>query len=67
MAHDTLLLGREYVFIPLGGARKGPLVLYRNLIIAMVLVGFWHGARWTFVLFGVYQGMLLAAIVSLTR
>jgi len=51
---------RDYVFIPLGGARKGPLVLYRNLMLAMVLVGFWHGARWTFVLFGVYQGMLLA-------
>jgi alginate O-acetyltransferase complex protein AlgI len=50
---------RDYVFIPLGGSRKGSLVLYRNLMIAMVLVGFWHGASWTFILFGVYQGMLL--------
>ena len=50
---------RDYVFIPLGGSRKGSLVLYRNLMIAMVLVGFWHGASWNFILFGVYQGMLL--------
>jgi alginate O-acetyltransferase complex protein AlgI len=50
---------RDYVFIPLGGARKGSLVLYRNLMIAMVLVGLWHGANWTFVAFGAYQGMLL--------
>jgi alginate O-acetyltransferase complex protein AlgI len=50
---------RDYVFIPLGGARKGSMVLYRNLMIAMVLVGFWHGASWTFILFGAYQGMLL--------
>ena len=51
---------RDYVFIPLGGSRKGSLVLYRNLMLAMVLVGLWHGASWTFVVFGVYQGMLLA-------
>jgi alginate O-acetyltransferase complex protein AlgI len=51
---------RDYVFIPLGGSRKGSLVLYRNLMIAMVLVGLWHGASWTFVVFGAYQGMLLA-------
>src|SRR5213082_3464191 len=50
---------RDYLFIPLGGARKGPLVLYRNLMVVMVLVGLWHGASWTFILFGVYQGMLL--------
>src|SRR5213076_1731678 len=50
---------RDYVFIPLGGSRRGSLALYRNLMIAMVLVGFWHGASWTFILFGVYQGMLL--------
>src|SRR5206468_1364549 len=34
---------RDYLFIPLGGARKGPLVLYRNLMVVMVLVGLWHG------------------------
>src|SRR5437763_4134918 len=50
---------RDYLFIPLGGARKGPLVLYRNLMVVMVLVGLWQGASWTFILFGVYQGMLL--------
>src|SRR5213082_960425 len=50
---------RDYLFIPLGGARKGPLVLYRNLMVVMVLVGLWHGANWTFVLWGAYQGVLL--------
>jgi D-alanyl-lipoteichoic acid acyltransferase DltB (MBOAT superfamily) len=50
---------RDYLFIPLGGARKGSLVLYRNLMVVMVLVGLWHGASWTFVIWGAYQGMLL--------
>src|SRR5947208_16465333 len=50
---------RDYLFIPLGGARKGPLVLYRNLMVVMVLVGLWHGASWTFVVWGTYQGILL--------
>jgi D-alanyl-lipoteichoic acid acyltransferase DltB (MBOAT superfamily) len=50
---------RDYLFIPLGGARKGSLVLYRNLLVVMVLVGLWHGASWTFVIWGAYQGMLL--------
>ncbi len=50
---------RDYLFIPLGGSRKGSLVLYRNLMVAMVLVGLWHGANWTFVTWGAYQGLLL--------
>jgi D-alanyl-lipoteichoic acid acyltransferase DltB (MBOAT superfamily) len=50
---------RDYLFIPLGGSRKGSLVLYRNLIVVMVLVGLWHGANWTFVVWGAYQGVLL--------
>jgi D-alanyl-lipoteichoic acid acyltransferase DltB (MBOAT superfamily) len=50
---------RDYLFIPLGGSRKGSLVLYRNLLVVMVLVGLWHGASWTFVIWGAYQGMLL--------
>src|SRR5437016_9259044 len=50
---------RDYLFIPLGGARKGRFVLYRNMLVVMVLVGLWHGASWTFVVWGTYQGILL--------
>ena len=40
---------RDYLYIPLGGNRKGPLVTYRNLMLTMLLGGLWHGAAWTFV------------------
>ncbi|MGE0453574.1 MAG: MBOAT family protein [Vicinamibacteria bacterium] len=51
---------RDYVFLPLGGARGSRLALYRNLMLTMLLVGLWHGAAWTFVLWGAYCGLLLA-------
>ena len=50
---------RDYVYIPLGGNRKGPRRTCINLALTMVLGGLWHGAAWTFVLWGVYQGVLL--------
>ncbi len=50
---------RDYVYIPLGGNRKGEARTYANLMITMALAGLWHGAGWTFVLFGVYHGVLL--------
>ena len=50
---------RDYLYIALGGNRKGSLMTYRNLAIAMLLDGLWHGASWTFVLWGAYQGILL--------
>lgn len=50
---------REYVYIPLGGNRKGPLKQYRNLIIVWLLTGLWHGANWNFVLWGLYFGIFL--------
>lgn len=50
---------RDYLYIPLGGNRMGNLVTYRNLVITMVLGGLWHGAAWTFLLWGAYQGVLL--------
>jgi len=43
---------RDYLYIPLGGNRKGAFNTYRNLMITMVLGGFWHGANWTFMLWG---------------
>jgi len=51
---------RDYLFIPLGGSRGGLLRTVRNLMIVMVLGGLWHGAAWTFVLWGIYHGVLLA-------
>ena len=52
---------RDYLYIPLGGNRKGPLRTNVNLMLTMVLGGIWHGAAWTFVIWGVYQGLLLIA------
>lgn len=51
---------RDYVFFPLGGSRHGTWITNRNLLITMTLVGLWHGADWTFVLFGLIQGVFLA-------
>ncbi|MGE3818962.1 MAG: MBOAT family protein, partial [Isosphaeraceae bacterium] len=50
---------RDYLYIPLGGSRGGPLRVYRNLMLTMIIGGLWHGAAWTFVLWGFYQGLLL--------
>jgi alginate O-acetyltransferase complex protein AlgI len=50
---------RDYLYIPLGGSRRGVGATYRNLFLTMLLGGLWHGASWTFVLWGGYQGGLL--------
>ena len=50
---------REYVYIPLGGNRVGTLKRYRNLAIVWLLTGFWHGADWNFMLWGVYFALIL--------
>ena len=52
---------RDYVYIPLGGSRHGMRVTIRNLLIVWVLTGFWHGANWNFLLWGMYYFVLLAA------
>lgn len=51
---------RDYLYIPLGGNRKGEIRRYINLIITMLLGGLWHGAGWTFVLWGGMHGLFLA-------
>ena len=51
---------RDYLYIPLGGNRVSSSITYRNLMITMVLGGLWHGSQWTFVVWGVYHGLLLA-------
>lgn len=50
---------REYLYIPLGGNRVGHVRLYANLLIVFFLTGLWHGANWTFILWGLYHGLLL--------
>jgi alginate O-acetyltransferase complex protein AlgI len=52
---------REYVYIPLGGNRKGLLKQIRNILIVWLLTGIWHGAGWNFVAWGLYFGILLMA------
>lgn len=51
---------RDYLYIPLGGNRKGNMRTYFNLIITMVLGGLWHGANWTFVIWGAFHGTIMA-------
>ncbi len=51
---------RDYLYIPLGGNRGNKLATYRNLILTMLLGGLWHGASWTFVVWGGLHGLLLA-------
>ncbi len=51
---------REYLYIPLGGNRKGALRTYINLIVTMLLGGLWHGASWNFVIWGGIHGGMLA-------
>jgi len=50
---------RDYLYIPMGGSRVGPLRLYFNLFVLFLLVGFWHGASWNFILWGLYFGVFL--------
>lgn len=52
---------RDYLYIPLGGNRKGKVRRYANLMITMILGGLWHGAGWTFVLWGTLHGIYLVA------
>ncbi|GAT65539.1 alginate O-acetyltransferase [Planomonospora sphaerica] len=52
---------RDYVYIPLGGNRGGAAKTHRNLLVVFVLCGFWHGADWTFLVWGLYHGALLVA------
>ncbi|MEG2036657.1 MAG: MBOAT family protein [Ruthenibacterium sp.] len=52
---------REYLYIPLGGNRKGSARTYFNLLLVFLATGLWHGANWTFVLWGLYHGAFLIA------
>jgi alginate O-acetyltransferase complex protein AlgI len=58
---------RDYVYIPLGGNQKGKARTFANLTITMFLSGLWHGAAWTFVIWGLYHGALLLLNALLGR
>ncbi len=51
---------RDYLYIPLGGNRKKGWPTYKNLTLTMLLGGLWHGAAWTFIIWGAYHGLLLS-------
>jgi D-alanyl-lipoteichoic acid acyltransferase DltB (MBOAT superfamily) len=57
---------RDYLYIPLGGSRRGTIRTYINLFLTMLLGGLWHGAAWNYVLWGAYQGALLCGHRILT-
>jgi D-alanyl-lipoteichoic acid acyltransferase DltB (MBOAT superfamily) len=50
---------KDYLYIPLGGNRRGEFVTYRNLLLTMLLGGLWHGASWNFVIWGAFHGIIL--------
>lgn len=50
---------REYVYIPLGGSRRGKMIQIRNILIVWMLTGIWHGAGWNFLVWGLYFAALL--------
>jgi len=50
---------RDYLYIPLGGNRVGKIATYRNLLIVFFITGLWHGASWSFVVWGLYHGLFL--------
>ncbi len=58
---------RDYLYVPLGGNRLGPWKTYRNLLLTMLLGGLWHGAAWTFVIWGAIHGVGLAVARALQR
>ena len=50
---------RDYLYIPLGGSARGPWTTVRNLMTTMIVAGFWHGANWTFIVFGAIHGSVM--------
>jgi len=50
---------KEYLYIPLGGNKRGKLIQFRNIIIVWLTTGLWHGASWNFIIWGLYFGLIL--------
>lgn len=57
----------DYVYIPLGGSRCKKSIVIRNILIVFFLSGLWHGANWTFVAWGLYNGVIIALITILNQ
>lgn len=58
---------RDYLYFPLGGSQRGPVRTYFNLWLTIFLIGLWHGANWTFVLYGTLQASAVVAHRFITR
>jgi D-alanyl-lipoteichoic acid acyltransferase DltB (MBOAT superfamily) len=58
---------RDYFYIPMGGNRRGTIRTHLNLILTMTIAGLWHGANWTFVIWGTLHGVLLSLHRLTTR
>lgn len=58
---------RDYVYIPLGGSRGGKLLSFRNTIIIFLISGLWHGANWTFIVWGAYHAVLFMPLLLLGK
>jgi alginate O-acetyltransferase complex protein AlgI len=58
---------RDYVYVPLGGSRHGPTRLWLSLMVTFTLSGLWHGANWTFVIWGAVNGLLVALAIRSGR
>jgi len=56
---------RDYVYVPLGGSRRGPARLWLSLMVTFTLSGLWHGASWTFVMWGAVNGLLVGLATRL--
>lgn len=54
---------RDYVYIPLGGSRTSKINIVRNTFIVFLVSGFWHGANWTFILWGIYHALLFLPLI----
>jgi D-alanyl-lipoteichoic acid acyltransferase DltB (MBOAT superfamily) len=58
---------RDYIYIPLGGSRTSKLKIIRNTLIIFIISGFWHGANWTFIVWGAYHAILFLPLIILNR
>lgn len=56
---------RDYIYIPLGGSRTSRLKIIRNTFIVFLVSGFWHGANWTFIVWGLYHALLFLPLMIL--
>lgn len=58
---------RDYIYFPLGGSKKGKLLTIRNMFIIFIISGFWHGANWTFIMWGLINAIYFMPLLILNR